>query len=90
MIHALDDEKKIKRRKDALYMAGYTQTMIAERLNVSKNAVSLVIRGGIRSRRIEQAIADACGVPRRRLFTLTKQEVRDGRSRDKRNGNHTG
>jgi len=39
-----------------------TQSDIANKLNISIQAVSMVIQGAARSRRVQQAVADACNL----------------------------
>ncbi|WP_396215735.1 helix-turn-helix transcriptional regulator [Gemmatimonas sp.] len=48
--------------------AGVTGLEIAERLEITKQAVSQVITGRSTSRRVQEAIAEACGVPLDDLF----------------------
>lgn len=55
-------------RKAALVLAGLDQTDIATRAGVSRQAVSDVVRGFLRSERVEVAIAAATGYPRSQLF----------------------
>jgi lambda repressor-like predicted transcriptional regulator len=47
----------------ALLKAGANQTRIAEKHNVSCNAVSSVIHGRMKSRRLANAIAKVTGIP---------------------------
>lgn len=55
-------------RKAVLALSGLDQTDIATRAGVSRQAVSHVMRGFMRSERVEIAIADATGYPRDALF----------------------
>lgn len=57
-------------RKIALIRKGVRMSEIAKRLDppVSVNHVSKVVAGDRRSPRIEEAIADAIGLPLRRVF----------------------
>lgn len=52
----------------ALIKKGINQAIIAEQLNVSPAAVTLVIKGNSTSRRIAQAISDATGIPVNKLW----------------------
>ena len=56
------------RRAEALRAAGITQAELAARIGVSRQSVGLVLADHHRSRRVEQAIADACGVAVAELF----------------------
>ena len=56
------------RRTSALRDAGFTQAQLAARIGVSRQSVGLVLAGHHRSRRVEQAIADACGATVGELF----------------------
>lgn len=47
----------------ALLKAGANQTRIAERFNVSCNAVSSVIHGRMKSHRLANAISKITGIP---------------------------
>ncbi|RZJ19393.1 MAG: hypothetical protein EON91_01525 [Brevundimonas sp.] len=55
------DDKRHARIKSALGLKGLTLSDIARSLDVTPSTVSIVSRGHRRSRRIEQAIADALG-----------------------------
>jgi len=55
-------------RKAEMVRKGVRQSAIARRLNVSSTSVSDVVSGRSRSARIEQAIAEALGLPREELF----------------------
>lgn len=57
-----------ERRKAALRQAGVTQAELAARIGVSRQSVGLVLADHHRSRRVEQAIADAAGIPVDELF----------------------
>lgn len=52
----------------ALLMADTSQISIAKSVGVKPASVSLVISGRMRSRRIEQAISQATGIPLETLF----------------------
>lgn len=52
---------------------GITQAEIARRLGVSSTTVSLVVSGRMRSRRVEQAIAESLGLPREILWPERKE-----------------
>ena len=54
--------------KAALAKKGHTQTSIGKRLGVSQTAVRYVIFSQRKSRRIEQAIIEATGIPGHRLW----------------------
>jgi lambda repressor-like predicted transcriptional regulator len=65
------EKSKTMHRADiraALIKAGKNQTVIADELGVSDNAVSLVISGRATSRRIANAIAKATGISIYRLW----------------------
>jgi transcriptional regulator with XRE-family HTH domain len=55
-------------RKVALIRKGIAMTEIARALEVSHTQVSRVVAGERRSPRVEQAIADALGLPVREVF----------------------
>ncbi len=55
------DDKLHARIKGALVLKGLNLSSIARDLGVTPSSVSIVSRGFRRSRRIEQAIADALG-----------------------------
>jgi transcriptional regulator with XRE-family HTH domain len=55
-------------RREALRRAGVTQAALAERIGVSRQSVGLVLADHHRSRRVEQAIADAAGMDVAELF----------------------
>jgi transcriptional regulator with XRE-family HTH domain len=55
-------------RKAKLLLSGRSQMEIAEELGVVPQHVSEVIRGERRSKRVEQAIADALGLPIEEVF----------------------
>lgn len=55
-------------RKILMLRKGITQAEIARRLGVSGATVSLVVSGRMRSRRVEQAISEALGLPRELLW----------------------
>lgn len=55
-------------RKILMLRKGITQAEIARRLSVSGATVSLVVSGRMRSRRVEQAVAEALGLPREILW----------------------
>lgn len=55
------DDKRHANIKGALSLKGVTLSDIARSLDVTPSSVSIVSRGFRRSRRIEQAIADALG-----------------------------
>lgn len=59
------------RRLEALRRAGVTQASLAARIGVSRQSVGLVLADHHRSRRVEQAIADACGEDVEALFPST-------------------
>lgn len=56
------DEKKHLQIKEALHARGLSISSIARDQGVAKTTVSLVCRGYSRSRRLEQAIAQALGL----------------------------
>ena len=58
----------VQRRRELLQRSGVTQATVAARAGVSRQSVGLVLAGHHRSRHVEQAIADACGVLREDLF----------------------
>lgn len=58
----------VQRRKVAMLEAGVSGLDIATALNVSKQAVSNVIRGRKKTQRIAEAIARACRRPVEELF----------------------
>jgi transcriptional regulator with XRE-family HTH domain len=62
------DVTAARKRKARLVEAGIKQRDIARKLNVSEVAVSNVISGKIRSRRIEEAVAEEVGVSHSFLF----------------------
>lgn len=55
------DDKRHAKIKGALNLKGTSLSEIARALGVTPSSVSIVSRGYRRSRRIEQAIADALG-----------------------------
>lgn len=55
-------------RKAALALAGLSQSEMADRIGVSRQALSQVIAGRLRSERIENAFAEAVQLPRDVLF----------------------
>ncbi|WP_420709766.1 helix-turn-helix domain-containing protein [Brevundimonas sp. SL130] len=55
------DDKRHAKIKNALNLKGMSLSDIARSLDVSPSSVSIVSRGFRRSKRIEQAIADALG-----------------------------
>jgi transcriptional regulator with XRE-family HTH domain len=55
-------------RKAKLVLSGRSQSDLAAELDVAPQHVSEVIRGDRRSRRVEQAIADAIGMPVEQVF----------------------
>lgn len=55
-------------RKAELLRKGLTMSAVARQLEVSANHVALVVAGKRRSPRVEQAIADAIGIPVRKVF----------------------
>jgi transcriptional regulator with XRE-family HTH domain len=57
-----------ERRRAALRASGLKQAELAARIGVSRQSVGLVLAGHHRSRHVEQAIADAAGVPVEDLF----------------------
>ena len=62
------DDKLHARIKGALALRGQNLSTIARDLGVAPTTVSIVSRGFRRSRRIEQAIAEAIGCPPARLW----------------------
>lgn len=54
--------------KAKLVGRGIRQTQIAEKLHVSRAAVSMTIHGEMRSAKIEAAVSDAIGLPHERVF----------------------
>lgn len=60
----------VQRRRELLQRSGVTQVALAARAGVSRQSVGLVLAGHHRSRHVEQAIADACGVAREELFPV--------------------
>jgi Ner family transcriptional regulator len=64
------DDKLHTRIKGALALKGLSLSCIAKDLCVAPTTVSLVSRGYRRSRRIEQAIADALGSTPANLWPL--------------------
>jgi Ner family transcriptional regulator len=62
-------------RKAKLILSGRNQLEIAEELDVAPQHVSEVIRGDRRSRRVEQAIADAIGMPVGEVFPPASDET---------------
>ena len=64
------------RRVAALRAAGITQAELAARLGVSRQSVGLVLADHHRSRRVEQGIADACGIAVDDLFPASAPETR--------------
>jgi transcriptional regulator with XRE-family HTH domain len=58
----------ITRRKVAMLEAGLTGLEIALDLGITKQAVSAVINGRKSTPRVQQAIADRCGLPLEELF----------------------
>lgn len=59
-------------RKILMLRKGITQAEIARRLGVSGPTVSLVVSGRMRSRRVEQEIAESLGLPREILWPERK------------------
>lgn len=55
------DERQHKRIRAALALKGITLTSIARKLDVKPTTITIVSKGYRRSKRIEQAIADAIG-----------------------------
>jgi len=55
------DEKQHQRIRAALALKGITLSAIARELDVKPTTITIVSKGYRRSRRIEQAIADALG-----------------------------
>lgn len=55
-------------RKAALALTGLSQSQMAEQIGVSRQALSQVIAGRLRSERIENAFAEAVKLPRETLF----------------------
>ena len=55
-------------RRDALRRSGVTQGELAARAGVSRQSIGLVLAGHHRSRHVEQAIADACGLRPEEMF----------------------
>ncbi|MFQ5779148.1 MAG: transcriptional regulator [Nitrospiria bacterium] len=55
-------------RRIAMLRRGITQARIARELGVSGATVSLVVGGRMKSRRVEEAIADALGISRAVLW----------------------
>jgi transcriptional regulator with XRE-family HTH domain len=68
MVRSLQQRSLQERRREALRGAGVTQAQVAARLGVSRQSVGLVLADHHRSRRVEQAIADACGLDVETLF----------------------
>lgn len=62
------DRPLVQRRRELLRRSGATQAAVAARAGVSRQSVGLVLAGHHRSRHVEQAIADVCGVAREELF----------------------
>lgn len=54
--------------KSLMVLKGITQTNIAAQLGVSRSTVACVVNGHGKSRRIQQAIADALGEKYERLW----------------------
>jgi transcriptional regulator with XRE-family HTH domain len=67
-----------QRRRELLRAAGVTQAEIAARIGVSRQSVGLVLVDHHRSRRVEQAIAEACGAPVEELFPAERVAPRPG------------
>ena len=59
-------------RKILMLRRGITQAEIARRLGVSGATVSLVVSGKMKSRRVEQTIAEALGLLREILWPERK------------------
>ena len=55
------DERQHQRIRAALALKGITLTSIARKLDVKPTTITIVSKGYRRSKRIEQAIADAIG-----------------------------
>ena len=72
----------VRERKAALALAGLTQADIARKLDVSKQAVGMVIQGVTRNPRIRVAIAEACGMPVEVLFPQTADAERMTNARE--------
>ena len=71
----------IATRRESLRRVGLTQAELAERIGVSRQSVGLVMANHHRSRRVEQALADAVGLPVVRLFpdeTIGQERVGGG------------
>jgi len=60
-------------RKAKLVLAGVKQSELADQLNVSPAAISMVMNDKIRSQRIEEAISAALGEPHERVFSTPDQ-----------------
>lgn len=56
-----------------LRKAGTSQAKIARKLNITRTTVSQVVRGTGKSRRVQQAIARAAGVPVTTLWPQAKR-----------------
>lgn len=54
--------------KAALQKSGSNQTRIADQLHISYNAVSSVIYGRMKSRRVALAVSEATGIPVEKLW----------------------
>lgn len=54
--------------KAALQKSGSNQTRIADQLHISYNAVSNVIYGRMKSRRVALAVSGATGIPVEKLW----------------------
>jgi len=62
------------RRKGGIAYKGYTQASLARELGVTRSLVNGVLRGKMRSPRIERAIAEICGEPVDALFPPRQQQ----------------
>lgn len=52
-----------------------TQAQVAAKAGVTRQTVSLVCNGHGRSRRVEEIVAQALGLPRRRIFPITPEPI---------------
>jgi transcriptional regulator with XRE-family HTH domain len=62
-------------RKSKLILGQILQRDIAEKLGLSEIQVSAVVRGERRSARVEQAVADAIGMPVEEVFPPTSAAI---------------
>lgn len=65
---SVSDLASTERRREAMRRSGVTQAELAARAGVSRQSIGLVLAGHHRSRHVEQAIADACGLRHEDMF----------------------